>query len=1386
MANTNEQSESEACMVNASEQREREASPVRSDRDVSARDSDSIDNKMMMMFKMQHESNTKFQNQILQIVAAMANAQATPGPGTATLQSTSANFQTQGGCPPVPELVAATSSQLRLTNFDPDDTSFTMAEWLDDVTRIQQELGIFDTVIVLKAGHALRGRAARFYQHWKPLVRDWAAFRRDFEVAFPEQGTPATRIRECLDIKSTNFGSLVEYGNAKLTAIKRFYPDFPWNIILSLVEYDIQQTEAKNRICLQSPTCDAELLKLLAACDANIAVDDRAREPPRKRVKTFRDERPDFHGKCRKCHRYGHKQMDCKQEANSTLNKSQSSSSKAKTPEETKSPEIKSCTYCQKRGHTEDVCYRKHGAPKRVMLSQHTRFIRSFPSATITNNNTISSVSYLVDTGADVSVLHKKIAEKLNLKIQSDSQFLSGMGNSMIKPIGRSTAVMFTPTMTLEIDFVIVPDGFIPGGDIDALIGLDVIKRPGIKIEVNANNVDIVYDPLTRPRICLLHTFDENDLNLSGLDERLCEEIKTMFKKAINQTPPSVTTGKLKIVLHDSKPIATKPRHLAYGERLQLKQIIQEQLQTGIIRPSESAYASPIVLVKKRNGDTRLCVDFREINKRVFRNNYPLPRIQDQIDALAKAVYFCTLDMKSGFHQLEVEEDSKHITAFVTPDGLYEYNQMPFGFVNSPSCYQNAIDKALGPLKDDIAFVYVDDVLCPAQTIEEGLENLRQVVDVLSKAGFFMNLAKCSFFKTSIEYLGVVIERGTVKPSPRKVNALAETVAPKNVKGVRQFLGLAGYFRRFVKNFARLTAPISALLRKGQPFVWTDECETIRMNLVSQLTEYPVLNIFDPELPTELHTDASSLGLGAALMQRDLNNIVHPVAYYSRRTTECESRYHSYDLETLAIVEATQYFRTYLYGIKFTIYTDCNSVRATALKKELHPRVARWWIKLQDFDFEIEYRPGHKMGHVDYLSRNAPEINRTLVTRDTGSTYPNKTIADYQADDLFCQSIINKTHVEPGYTVKDNLVFFQRTEDEIIRCFVPVSARLDVMKLYHDNASHIGADKMLSKLREDLIWPRMGKTVRKYVANCRSCVLGKSSTGKKRGLCQQQSKPTTKLDTWHIDHAGPLVKSNHCTQILVIIDAFTKFVRFCPIKQKTTNCTIKALVTVFEELGTPKRIIADRGTAFQSSAFRVFLTERSVELHLIATGVPRGNGQVERVMRTLFNAMRSVLVDKDEKNWTKVLPDIEDDLNVTINKSTGYAPWVLMYGENRRLKATEDLLVNHPAVTEVDDTKVICKKVNERLQTTIDKTKQVFNEKRVKAVPYAVGDKVAIENSQLSYGGKLKPKFQGPFDIITCLANERYVLQRSDSRGRTTVAAHEQLRSWPDTQTTDV
>lgn len=264
----------------------------------------------------------------------------------------------------------------------------------------------------------------------------------------------------------------------------------------------------------------------------------------------------------------------------------------------------------------------------------------------------------------------------------------------------------------------------------------------------------------------------------------------------------------------------------------------------------------------------------------------------------------------------------------------------------------------------------MDDLVIPADSVEQGLERLRVVLKTLSDAGFSFNKKICSFLKKRIQFLGYEISEGEVRPNPRKIVALTSSPPPQTITQLRQFLGLASYFRQFVNNFSLKIAPLYRLLaNNNSKIIWTSEHEKIRQDIISVLTSTPVLRLFDPELPIELHTDASSDGYGAILFQK-VGTKLHPVEYYSKRTTPAESRYHSYELETLAVVNSVKHFRHYLYGRSFRVVTDCNSLKTSRTKIDLTPRVHRWWAFLQAFDFDIQYREGRKMAHVDFFSRN--------------------------------------------------------------------------------------------------------------------------------------------------------------------------------------------------------------------------------------------------------------------------------------------------------------------------------------------------------------------------------------------------------------------------------
>ena len=395
--------------------------------------------------------------------------------------------------------------------------------------------------------------------------------------------------------------------------------------------------------------------------------------------------------------------------------------------------------------------------------------------------------------------------------------------------------------------------------------------------------------------------------------------------------------GEMRIHLMSDRPVHYRPYRLAQVERAKVREKIQSLLASGVIRESESEYASPIILIPKKNGDVRMCVDYRALNRSTVKDRYPMPLVSDQLDRLAGKCYFTTLDLAQGYHQVPMHPDSVPKTAFVTPDGHYEYLRVPFGLANAPAVFQRVINKMLGDLQNGAVLAYMDDLLIPSATISEGMVLLERVLNLVAEAGLKLNLSKCSFLKGQLEYLGHEVSAAGVQPGTRKVRAVSDFPAPENVHGVRQFVGLVSYFRKFIRNFAVLARPLTDLLKKDVPWRWCSEQRDAFSRLKQLLVERPILALYDGEVPTEVHTDACKL-------------------------------------EILALVDMVRRFRVYLVGVHFKTVTDCSTVRATLLKRDLVPRIARWWMALQEYDMELEYRPGTKMQHVDALSRNPVEV----------------------------------------------------------------------------------------------------------------------------------------------------------------------------------------------------------------------------------------------------------------------------------------------------------------------------------------------------------------------------------------------------------------------------
>lgn len=827
-----------------------------------------------------------------------------------------------------------------------------------------------------------------------------------------------------------------------------------------------------------------------------------------------------------------------------------------------------------------------------------------------------------------------------------------------------------------------------------------------------------------------------------------------------------VTNTEMNIKLNDTTPVVYRPYRLSHSERKVVRDMVQELEDSGIVKESSSDYASPVILVRKKTGDYRLCVDFRALNKKTVKEHYPLPRIDDQLDSLSGHKYYTSLDLASGYYQIPMAETSKHLTAFVTPDGHYEFNRMPFGLVNAPSAFQRAVNSILGNARFKEAYAYMDDVIIPSKTIEEGLEKLEGILELFRNCGITLNLSKCYFLKTSIDYLGFEVSEAGIKPGSKKIEAVNNFPRPVDQHNVRQFIGLASFFRRFIKGFSIIAKPLTKLLKKNCQWQWGDAEESAFSTLKAELIKRPILSFYNPEYETQVHTDASKVGIAGIIMQRpNKDSPFSAVAFYSRQTSPEETKFTSYDLETLAVVCSLQRFRVYLIGIPFTIVTDCNSLRATFEKRDTITRVARWWNIMQEFDFNIIYKPGTSMSHVDALSRNPIPLEITeLQVRQIDTNW----VATVQQNDPELQRIIsilddkendNVIEIKNNFLVKRGLLY--RKTESGDRWVVPKGVRWQVLRAHHDDIGHFGFDKTYESIKNNYWFAKMRRFIKKYVMSCLECAHAKVPAGKKAGKLHPIEKVECPFHTLHIDHLGPFVRSKRKNAyLLIIIDAYTKFAIIVPVKSTKAIHSIKAMRNYFHTFSVPKRVVSDRGTSFTAKSFQSYLGSLGIKHVKNAVATPRANGQVERYNRTVLASLTATNHGKPENAWDDCVSEIQWGLNNTINKGTGKSPAQALFGLNLVGTPGSLLQLSVSENTETHSLEETRKEITEHIRENQEKQKERFDKDK-KEVRYVVGQLVRVEREVPSIGKsrKLVPKIRGPYRIVEVLNNDRYVIE---------------------------
>jgi len=431
-------------------------------------------------------------------------------------------------------------------------------------------------------------------------------------------------------------------------------------------------------------------------------------------------------------------------------------------------------------------------------------------------------------------------------------------------------------------------------------------------------------------------------------------------------------------------PIHTRQYRFPVIHKDEINRQVNELLEQEIVKPSNSPYNTPVWIVPKKadskgNKRWRMVLDFRGLNDKTVGDAYPLPNITEILDQLGGAKYFSVVDLASGFHQIKMHPDDSHKTAFSTPHGHYEFDRMPFGLKNAPATFQRLMDLVLTGMQGNEIFVYLDDIVLYSSSLTEHAIKFEKLATRLRRANLKLQPDKCEFLRKEVSYLGHIIGENGVRPDPKKIEAVQNFPIPKNAKNVKQFLGLAGYYRRFIKGFSKIAKPLTNLLKGDNDFKWKDKEQESFDILKSALCQEPILQYPDFTKPFLLTTDASGTAIGAILSQGQIGKD-QPISYASRVLNDAERNYSTIEKELLAIVYAVQHFRPYLYGKKFKLITDHKPLTWLHKLKDPTSRLARWRIKLAEYDYEIIYKPGKINANADALSRNPTTNIYTIHT----------------------------------------------------------------------------------------------------------------------------------------------------------------------------------------------------------------------------------------------------------------------------------------------------------------------------------------------------------------------------------------------------------------------
>jgi transposase InsO family protein len=1053
------------------------------------------------------------------------------------------------------------------------------------------------------------------------------------------------------------------------------------------------------------------------------------------------------------------------------------------------------CVHCRRTNHASKDCYYQQ---RQVSFHGHANIVQSRtilgPTllAMTFKFNGVNIPSCLIDTGANGSFIRETMLTKLKgVKRLQPSQVRFQVGNE--QPLHHSAEVLLNvssknnPSINTHRFFVTdtLPFDVIIGTDILSSWDVTINTRRSMMIFANGTTEKLgktetnIITPNPDEQLFPIETWMNTMQALSeDVDPRqstvsketakiptvskdapamaqnrikiLTNKFSSVFDDPVGTSPSTFTKFKVTTV-SDAIPFAARPFRSSHSERKIVDDTIREQLKNGWLIPANpelSEWAAPVFVVHQEKKD-RLVFDYRRLNQATVKDSFPAPLIEDCFERLAGCCYFTLCDANQAYHQVLLDESTRHLLNVVTHDGIFTPTVLPFGPCNAPAHFQRNIQFLVKDIPD--TFAYLDDIMIASKSLEQHLMSIEMLLRKCEEVNLKLKPGKCSFANSSIRYLGYIVDSKGRHIDEEKLTPLLRTSPPESQKQLRRFLGMCGFYQRFIYGYADICSVFYDLLSKSKKFDWTHAHQEAFNKLKTSMTTAPVLAHFDPRRKMEVVTDASAVAIAGVLQQRDDDGEPHPIMYVSRKLKQTETRYHAQELECLAVVFALKQFRHFLYGYHFLLISDHKSLKQVLNKATPSARITRWSLALQEFDYQVSHIEGKRNVVADYLSRPAlMSITNSTQERKFETLWNPDIWRLHQASDAFCNSLkhtLAMTKSRHGFFEEDGMYLQEHAPGEA-RVVVPRTLIPEVLALMHahPSAGHPGIRRTMKRVEQEFFWPNWRKDVVAYVNSCKSCQEAKGPR------LQRPNKPICSEGPNYLvamDIIGPLQQTiSGNVYILTIQDHFTKFVVVCALTDSKAVTVAKAFINQWVAVfGAPFKLLTDNGQNFNSQFMHDVFAELGIHKMWTSPYRPQTDGSVERMNGTVMK-MLSHFTNTTHTNWDANLSIMALAYNITYNATVDATPYFLQF--SRTPPSLSDLLCRRKHNIEATTLSSAISAAHEAILKTNTRRMREYSRlsQQMQVPKYTLGEEVLFLNhTETGLSNKLRRRWTGPATI---------------------------------------